>query len=101
MSGLPVSEENLTKYNDEFKASYDTIMAEHGPDMLVVHQKLLELDKELQQKWQRIESFSLPKSAKGWRELIEAYKAPIMVAVSAEEGSEGTLVLVIMDQPLA
>lgn len=101
MSGLPVSEENLAAYNEEFKSSYDAIMEQHSPDMLKVHEALQALDKELQGKWQRIESNSLPKSAKGWRALIEKFQAPIMIAVSAEENAEGTLVLVIMDQPLA
>lgn len=99
MSGLPVSEENLAAYNEEFKAAYDIILAENGNDMLVVHQKLQELDANLQQKFQRIETSEVPKSAKGWHKLLEAYETPIMLAKSSENPKE--LVLVIMDEPLA
>lgn len=99
MSGKPVSAENLAQYESEFKQQYDKILEQHGQDMLTVHQELLKLDNELQGKWQRIEMESLPKSAKGWRELIAKFEAPIMLAQSLDKPDE--LVLVIMDEPIA
>lgn len=98
-SGLPVAPENLAAYDAEFKAAYDKIQADHAPDMLVVHQKLKELDAELTAKWTSIELSQLPKSKKGWKKFLEQYDAPIMVARSSEDVDE--VVLVIMDQPLA
>lgn len=98
MSGLPVSAENLKSYMSEFQARYDQITAEFGQDMLIVHQKLQELDAELQTKYQRVETEGMPKSAKGWHKLLEAFDCPVMVAKSSENPKE--LVLVIMDEPL-
>jgi hypothetical protein len=99
MSGRPVSAENLAAYEAEFKERYDKILEAHGNDMLTVHQELLKLDQELQGKWQRIEVEALPKSGKGWHELLEKFDAPVMLAKSSE--NVGELVLVIMDEPLA
>jgi hypothetical protein len=99
MSGRPVSAENLASYESEFKERYDTILAQHGQDMMTVHQELLKLDEELQGKWQRIEMEDLPKSRKGWHELLEKFDAPVMLAKSSENVEE--LVLVIMDEPIA
>lgn len=99
MSGMPVSPENLAAYNAEFKTAYDAILAEHGNDMLTVHQKLKELDEVLQKKWQTIKTSTVPKSAKAWHKLLEAYDAPVMLAKSSENPKE--LVLVIMDEALA
>lgn len=98
-SGLPVSQDNLEAYNAEFQQRYDKIMETCGNDMLKVHEELQKLDAELQQKFQQIESFELPKSAKGWQKLLESFDAPIMLAKSSEGKNE--LVFVIMDQPLS
>lgn len=99
MSGRPVSVENLAQYESEFKIRYDEILAQHGQDMLTVHQELRKLDEELQGKWQRIEVEALPKSGKAWLELLKKFEAPVMLAKSSENVDE--LVLVIMDEPLA
>lgn len=99
MSGKPVSQENLEAYTMEFKQRYDEILEKHGKDMLTVHQEVMKLDEELTGKWRQIEVEQLPKSAKGWRELITKFEAPIMLALSSENVDE--LVLVIMDEPIA
>ena len=99
MSGKPVSMENLAAYTAEFKEKYDLILEKHGKDMLSVHQEVLKLDEELSNKWRKIEVESLPKSGKGWHELLEKVGAPIMLAKSSENVEE--LVLVIMDEPIA
>lgn len=96
-SGLPVSTSNLDAYNTEFKLKYDEILAAHSPDMLVVHEKLKELDAELTKKYAQIELQELPKSAKGWQKLIDSLEAPVMLAKSSEKNE---LLLVVMDQPL-
>lgn len=67
--------------------------------MLTVHQEVMKLDNELTSKWSQIEMQELPKSAKGWRELITQLEAPLMLALSSENVDE--LVLVIMDEPIA
>lgn len=99
MSGRPVSQENLQQYVQEWQSAYDAIIAEHGSDMLTVHQKVLQLEQDLNSKWQAVESTEVPKSAKAWKKLIEHYGAPVLLAMSAE--TEGELLLVIMDQPFA
>lgn len=100
MSGQPVSPEHVEQYKAEFQTGYDAIVAEHGQDMLTVHQKLKELDEELMKKWDRILLEKLPTSAKKWAALIKQFDAPIMLALSLEPGSEGKLVLVVMDEQL-
>ena len=99
MSGKPVSVKNLEAYTTEFKTRYDEILEKHGKDMLTVHQEILKLDEELTGKWKQIEVETLPKSAKAWRDLIDKFQAPIMLARSSENVDE--LVLVIMDEPIA
>lgn len=97
MSGRPVSMQNLAEYDAEFKAEYDKILEAHSPDMLTVHQKLKELDEVLNNKWKLVEQQEIPKSAKAWKQLLEQYDCPVMIAQSAEEGQVGKLVMVIMD----
>lgn len=98
MSGRPVSMDNLEAYTLEWKSRYDEILEKHGKDMLTVHQEVLKLENELQTKWNLIEREELPKSAKGWRKLIDKYECPLMLAVSMDDTKE--TVLVIMDQPI-
>lgn len=97
-SGLPVSPENLKQYNEEWKSAYDAILEQHGQDMLTVHQKVEQLEKDLQAKYVQIESNKLPASKKAWVKLLESFDAPIMLARSSEDPNE--LLLVVMDQPL-
>ena len=98
-SGLPVSKANLEAYDAEFKAAYDQISAEHGQDMLKMHEEILKVESALQAKYTQIEKFQMPTSAKQWKAIIDACEAPIMIARSLDNPNE--IVLVIMDRPLA
>lgn len=95
-SGRPVSLENLKAHEEEFKKRYDEISEMHGPDMLKIHESLIELDKELAQKWEVILEIDVPKSVKAWKKLIDLYEVPVLVAKSKDNPNE--LLLVLMDE---
>lgn len=98
MSGRPVEPDIYAQYMQEFQAEFDKIQAEAGPDMLLFHSKLQELDKQLNIKYSNFFNETVPQSNKAWRTLIKKYDAPLMLALSAENPNE--LILVVMDQPL-
>lgn len=96
-SGLPVSVADLTAYKQEFETEYDKAAAKHGPDMLSLQQELAQLDKTLSAKYNLVETVEPPKSKKAWKQLIDKYECPIMVARGMEDPEQ--LIFVLMDQP--
>lgn len=93
-SQLPIDDKDKIAHKAEFKALYDVAEKEAGKEMLVLQQKLLEIDKHLDAKypceaqWKWLTQKELVKK-------IEEFNAPIMVAkmVNSEE-----VMYVIMDE---
>lgn len=96
MSGKPVYQDELEAYTNEFRVEYDKAEAVHQKDMVGLNEAIIKFEKELQAKYKLVVDMKLPKSAKAWKELIVQIGAPILVAVSAEEGNE--VIAVIMDE---
>lgn len=100
MSGRPVSLEQFTAYDNEFKARFDLIQAEVGQDMLAFQAKLIELDDELKPKYNLVEDWALPTTVEDLNAIITAYETPVMFAKSAEDGSNNEVVMILMDQQI-
>jgi hypothetical protein len=98
MSGLPVQLQDLENYKAEFGAGYDAAQLECGKDMLALQTKLQELENSLLAKYSNTGVQELPKSAKGWKQLLLAYQAPVLLAQSADNPNE--MVLMVVDTPI-
>ncbi|MBK9292813.1 MAG: hypothetical protein IPM52_14490 [Bacteroidetes bacterium] len=94
MSGLPVQPEALEQYKAEFTSGFDAAKAECGNDMLALQGKLQTLEDALVAKYSVVGEVELPKTGKAWRELLQAYSAPVMVAQSSQNTDEYVLVIV-------
>lgn len=97
-TGAPVHPEAVKAYEADFQAAFDKAQNEARGDMDKMQKLLEEIDKELATKYGTEEQLPLPTTQKGWRQLIDTYGAPVLVARSADNPKE--LILVLMDVPL-
>jgi pyruvate/2-oxoglutarate dehydrogenase complex dihydrolipoamide dehydrogenase (E3) component len=82
-SGNPVDVEALKEHKKEFQVEYDVIMAAHGKDMKVVHEKLEELDVKLEAKYETILDVEFPSNSDEILKFLNVY-GPYMVAEHKE-----------------
>lgn len=92
-SGNAVDLKANEEYGKEFKEKYDAIQAKCGLNMQLMHEKLIELDEELSEKYEVIATWELPKSKKAWMSLVEQYGS-FMVSTHVETGE---VILAVLD----
>lgn len=98
MSGLPLDSADVEAYQAEFKLKYDELAAAAGLDMLKLHESIIEMEEKLKRQYNIIGEQALPKSIKGFQQLVDKYGAPIIVA--RENGNTNELVLCVCDTPI-
>ena len=97
-SGLPIHKDKLLQYEKEFKGTYDRLWASHKAGEISIEEmkmSLAELDKELGLKYPMFEEIELPKSGKGWADLLLKYGCGSLTLGFDEE--RGKLTLILMD----
>jgi len=92
-SGNAVDLKANEEYVKEFQTKYDAIQAKCGLNMQLMHEKLIELDAELADKYDVIATWDLPTTKKSWTKLVEEYGS-FMVSTHVESGD---LILAVLD----
>ena len=92
--GNPVDEKEAEKFSEEWKEGFNKLFDAYKDDMKTMTEKSQEYENELSKKYNINQSVDLPKSIKGWKELLEKHQAGIMLDVNRETGK---LMLVILD----
>lgn len=70
-SGLPVQEDAAAEYRECWRSYYDKILDKYQPDMGKVQERLEKLADILNKRYKTIIEVEMPKSAKGWKDLLE------------------------------
>lgn len=84
-SGRAVELKANEAYIEEFQSRYDELGKECGMDMQKLHVKLAELDDELAEKYDVIDTWDLPTSKIQWKKLVDEYGS-FMVSTHVETG---------------
>ena len=72
-SGNAVNKIEAAKMKAEYQEKFDLIQEEVGLDMMKMHDRLKELDVELQEKYEVITRIDMPQSRKKMQKFIEEY----------------------------
>lgn len=94
MSGLPVKEDQLDAYREEWKSGFDKYEKKHGKDMLSLQEDLAKLENELNDKYKTIEEIDFIKTKKAWSDLMDEY-GNIMVSRHRDTGE---ILYIIIDE---
>jgi predicted metal-binding protein len=97
-SGLPVVGSVADEYRECWKSYYDKILDKYQPDMLKVQERLEKLANILNNRYKTVIEVDIPRSAKGWKALLEENGSHGICITTDLEKKE--IRLILLDQGL-
>lgn len=98
-SGLPVLNENVEEYKNEWREKYDEVLNSYNKvtEMETIQSELQRVQSELEQKYKSIIEVELPKNSKQWKAFQKQYGYSVLVTTDRDHKETR---LILLDQGL-